>query len=262
MEKVSVLMTVYNGENVLDETIQPILNQTYSNIEFVIVNDGSADRSSEIIQAYADQDPRIVFVNRSENKGRVYSLNEGLDACSGEYIAINDADDISTVTRIEEMMRFVHEKGIEKRFGVVGSSYITEDRVNGTKEGYVLKTGSFGSRVTRTRIFFGMPFIHSTFIYRKEALMSVGGFAREVTSSIDYFTLSKISTKYPIYANNIITVTRLVDGNNYFLKPEVLRKKKKNVEIIEAWEKENYRAYPVLNVIRKVKVGLQRKMHA
>ena len=83
MRKISVLMTVYNAEKMLDKSISGILNQTYKELEFVIVNDGSTDSSDSIIEKYAKQDERIVFVNRKENKGRNYSLNEGVPAAEG-----------------------------------------------------------------------------------------------------------------------------------------------------------------------------------
>ena len=245
-------MTVYNGENVIKESIPALLKQTYSNIEIVIVNDGSTDKSSEVIKEYCEQDNRIVFIDRSENKGRVYSLNEGLEHCSGDYIAINDADDISTETRIEEIMTFIQKKKIDDKFGVVGSDNITEDRTTGKRSTYKVKTGTLGNRVSVMRIFLSMPFIHSSFVYNKRALLDVGGFAREVNKSIDYFTLNKICRKYPIYAYPNVTVTRLIDGNNFFLKPEMAGQTNKNLEIIAQWQKDNFKLAPVYAWFRKV----------
>lgn len=252
MEKVSILMTVYNGANVIRESIEPLLRQTYTNIEIVIVNDGSSDDSEFIIQGYCAQDSRIVFINRTENRGRVYSLNEGLKYCTGEYVAINDADDISTETRIEEMISYIQHKRLAGKFGVVGSSNITENRTTCEKETYKIKTGTLGNRVSIARIFLGMPFIHSSFIYRKQALLDVGGFATEVTASIDYFTLNKIGRKYPIYAYPHVTVTRLIDGNNYFLKPEMTAQRNRNRKIIYQWQRKNFKLAPVYAFIRAV----------
>lgn len=256
MKKVSFLMTVYNGAKVIRESIPPIMHQTYNNIEIVIVNDGSSDDSAAIIQEYCNQDKRIVFVNRSENKGRVYSLNEGLEHCTGDYVAINDADDISTETRIEEMLAFIAKKGIEDKFGVVGSANITEDRTTGKRSTYKIKTGTLGDRVSIARIFLGMPFIHSSFIYSNHALKDVNGFANEVTSSIDYFTLNKISRNYPIYAYRGVTVIRLIDGNNYFLKPQMINKKTQNREIIHQWQNDNFKMAPLYSLIRKIRKGI------
>jgi len=96
---VSVIMAVYNAEKYLDEAIQSILIQTYEKFEFIIINDGSSDKSLEILEKYAIQDSRIVMINR-KNKGLVYSLNEGILKAKGKYIARMDADDISDPFRL------------------------------------------------------------------------------------------------------------------------------------------------------------------
>ncbi|HIP11775.1 MAG TPA: glycosyltransferase family 2 protein, partial [Arcobacter sp.] len=100
---VSVLLSVYNGEKYLDEAIESILNQTYQDFEFIIINDGSTDKSLEIIEKYKKEDNRIVVISR-ENKGLIYSLNEGISQAKGKYIARMDADDISLATRFEEQV--------------------------------------------------------------------------------------------------------------------------------------------------------------
>ena len=253
MDKVSVLMTVYNAEKMLHESIPPVLSQTYTNIEIVIVNDGSTDKSADIIDAYKRMDKRIEFINRKENKGRVYSLNEALSYCTGKYIAINDADDISKKSRIEEMISFAYKEKIEESFGVIGSRYILDDRVVDKKEEIVIKTGRLDKRVARMRIFFGMPFIHSSFIYSKKALLDVGGFASEVTSSIDYFTLLKISEKYPIYAYQNVTVTRVENGNNFFMQPAITLQNQYNKQIIDGWKREHYKNYLLLYILKSMK---------
>jgi glycosyltransferase involved in cell wall biosynthesis len=85
----------------LAEAIESILNQTYKNFEFFIVNDGSKDKSVEIIKNYMKEDDRIILINR-ENKGLIYSLNEGISIAKGNYIARMDADDMSLPERFEK----------------------------------------------------------------------------------------------------------------------------------------------------------------
>ena len=94
---ISVLMPVYNVEKYLQEAIESILNQTYSNFEFLIINDGSSDKSGEIINSYNDS--RIVYLQNNKNKGLVYTLNYGISLAKGEYIARMDGDDISLPDR-------------------------------------------------------------------------------------------------------------------------------------------------------------------
>ncbi len=102
--QITVLMPVYNASLFLREAIESILNQTYRNFEFIIINDGSTDMSESIIQGY--QDPRIVYVKNNTNKGLIYSLNKGVSLAKGIYIARMDADDISLADRFEKQISF------------------------------------------------------------------------------------------------------------------------------------------------------------
>lgn len=97
---VSVLMPVYNAAQYVQESIDSILNQTYTNIEFLIYNDGSTDNSAAIVQAAADKDPRIVFYDSNANSGYVSHLNAGLRQAKGKYIARLDADDVAHLERL------------------------------------------------------------------------------------------------------------------------------------------------------------------
>ncbi|MEH6938358.1 glycosyltransferase [Bacillus sp. JJ664] len=99
MPKVSVLMSVYNGEKFLAEAVKSILNQTFKDFEFVIIDDGSTDRSLQILQQFSDK--RIRLLQNEQNKGLVYSLNRGLEECYGEYIVRMDADDIANQHRLD-----------------------------------------------------------------------------------------------------------------------------------------------------------------
>ncbi len=104
---ISVLMPVYNGEKYLNEAIDSILNQTYTDFEFIILNDGSTDRTEEIILSY--DDPRIVYVKNKENLQIVKTLNKGIALAKGKYIARMDADDISLPERFKKQVGFMEE---------------------------------------------------------------------------------------------------------------------------------------------------------
>jgi glycosyltransferase involved in cell wall biosynthesis len=96
--KVTVLMPVYNAEVYLRKSIESILNQTFTNLEFIIFNDGSTDGSAAIVSSY--DDPRIYFINNQVNLGYARCLNTGLSIAKGEYIARMDADDVSLPNRL------------------------------------------------------------------------------------------------------------------------------------------------------------------
>jgi glycosyltransferase involved in cell wall biosynthesis len=104
--KVSILMAVYNGEKYLHESISSILNQTFQNFEFLIIDDGSTDATLEIIRKYIQQDSRIRLYANSHH-GLIESLNYGLLHASGEYIARMDADDLSLSSRLEKQVDFL-----------------------------------------------------------------------------------------------------------------------------------------------------------
>ena len=100
---ISVVMPVYNGEKYLKDAIDSILNQTHTDFEFIIVNDGSTDNTANIIDSYVDS--RIIHV-RQENRGLPKALNVGASISKGEYIARMDADDISLPNRLKSQYLF------------------------------------------------------------------------------------------------------------------------------------------------------------
>lgn len=107
MPKISVIMPVYNGEKFLRQAIESILNQTFTDFEFLIFNDGSTDSSAEIIKSYSDK--RIRFFNSKENEGLVFQLNKGIDEAIGEYIARMDADDVALPERFSKQIKFLEK---------------------------------------------------------------------------------------------------------------------------------------------------------
>lgn len=104
---VSVVMSVYNGEKYLRAAVESILNQTYKNLEFLIINDGSTDKTMEILKTYDDK--RIRILDNDGNKGLIYSLNRGFREAKGKYIARMDADDIALENRFYDQVKYLEE---------------------------------------------------------------------------------------------------------------------------------------------------------
>ncbi len=115
---VSIIMPVYNGEKYLKEAIDSILYQTYTNFEFIIIDDCSTDQSVKIISSYTDS--RIHFHQNNENLNLIKTLNLGLHVAKGDYIARMDQDDISMFDRIEKQVLFLEAN---KHVGLVGSAF-------------------------------------------------------------------------------------------------------------------------------------------
>ena len=95
MPLVSVIMPVYNGKRYLAEAIESILAQTFTDFEFIIIDDGSNDRSPQIALSYAEQDDRIRLIKLESNRGVADARNQGMAVASGEFIAVMDCDDHS-----------------------------------------------------------------------------------------------------------------------------------------------------------------------
>src|SRR5690606_20575239 len=109
--KITVLMCVYNGQRYLREAIDSILNKTYSDFEFLIVDDGSTDDTLKILKSYKDS--RIKLVLNDNNIGLTKSLNKGLMLAKGEYIARMDADDISVKNRLLAQLNFMQQNNYD-----------------------------------------------------------------------------------------------------------------------------------------------------
>ena len=113
---VTVLMPVYNGEKYLKEAIESILNQTFKDFEFLIINDGSTDNSVKIIQSFNDL--RIRLIHNESNIGLIKTLNKGLKLSNGKYIARMDCDDVSLPKRLSVQINFMEK---HPEIGVCGS---------------------------------------------------------------------------------------------------------------------------------------------
>lgn len=109
MPKISVVMSTYNRPKYVKEAIESILNQTYTDFEFIIIDDCSTDNTADIINKYVSKDERIIFVRNKTNRGLIYSLNHGFTMAKGEYIARMDDDDISEPTRFEKQVKYLDE---------------------------------------------------------------------------------------------------------------------------------------------------------
>ena len=125
--RITVLMSVYNGEKHLSEAIDSILQQTFTDFEFLIIDDGSLDNTRAILQRYSKKDGRIRVVRNDKNLGLTKSLNLGIDLAKGEYIARMDADDISLPTRFARQVAFMDT---HPKVGVVGSYTLKQYKEN------------------------------------------------------------------------------------------------------------------------------------
>ena len=129
MKKISIIVPVYQAEKYISKCIESIVNQTYKNLEIILIDDGSTDRSGEICDEYGKKDNRIVVVH-NKNKGVSVARNCGLDIATGDYITFVDSDDYIDLQMYSEMMKVVEKyscdvvmcdciKEFEKKFHLV-----------------------------------------------------------------------------------------------------------------------------------------------
>lgn len=110
---ISIVVPVYNAENYLEECLDSLLNQTYSNIEIICINDKSTDKSLEIIKNYMCLDKRIKLIDKVKNEGVIAARNDAYKICTGNFICNVDSDDFLEQTSIEEVYKFLKEENLE-----------------------------------------------------------------------------------------------------------------------------------------------------
>jgi len=188
---VSIVTSVHNGEIYLEESIDSILQQTYTNFEFIIIDDGSYDKTPEILNSYV-KDNRIRIFKNPQKLGLSKSFNLGVKKSSGEYIARHDADDISIKNRL-----FVqkHYLDLHQDVAIVSSSNIY---INQLGEVISVANREANPTITRWRLFFSNPIIHSSTMFRKSIVISCGGYDENLKHSEDYDLWCRIAEQYPI----------------------------------------------------------------
>jgi len=188
MSKISVLMPVYNGEKYLKQAINSVLNQSFKDFEFIIVDDGSKDGSENIIKSFNDK--RIRYYKK-KHSGIANTLNFGIEKSKGEYIARMDADDICEKDRFKIQIDYL-TKNSEIALLSSWASLINENnKVIGTYDYTPLSW-----KIIKLKSFFHNPFIHSTIILKKEILQKVDGY-KNFKYGEDYELWTRIIYKYP-----------------------------------------------------------------
>jgi len=124
--KVSIVMPAYNAEVDIEESINSVLNQTLVDFELILIEDGSTDRTKEIIKEFAKKDPRIKLVLHKENQKIIQSLNDGLKVARGQYIARLDSDDIAAPDRLERQYIYLQQHPETYLIGT-GAYFIDEE---------------------------------------------------------------------------------------------------------------------------------------
>ncbi len=199
---ISVLMSVYNGEKYLRKSINSILNQTFTNFEFIIINDGSTDNTANILKSI--QDPRIKVINQ-ENKGLPISLNNGIKVSRGKYIARMDADDISLPERLFLQVDFLEN---HCDYMMVGTNvYVIDDN-----DIVIFKMAHPSDDLgIKWLCLFDSPFVHSSVMIRKEIINKANNYREEQNYFVeDYDLWSRI-----VYDGKVANLKEIVHLYRY-----------------------------------------------
>lgn len=177
LPSISVIMPVWNGEKYLREAVDSILNQSFTDLELLVIDDGSTDATPEILRSYTDRRLRL---HRLEHAGIVVALNHGLAHARSEWIARLDADDVSEPRRLELQWRAVTR---------YADTVLCHAAVTFFGEG----KGLIGpARLPRSRSFTALrlcyqcPVVHSTVLFKKAAALAVGGYLHEERHAEDF----------------------------------------------------------------------------
>jgi len=216
--KFSVVMPVHNGDRFLKEAIDSILNQTFTNFEFIIIDDGSTDKSAEIINSYTDQ--RIRYYKNKENLGISKSLNVGIGLAEADYIARMDSDDICYTDRLQKQYDFIsaHPDG---SFYTCYAQEVTEDRK-------IIALSRFNPQHYFHSITFSCWIYHPTMVYRKDAVESIGKYtvpysedfelAWQLTRKFKHYHLPEVLLDYRVNSESLWQVTKKDEYKRSFLE--------------------------------------------
>ncbi|MEW6533127.1 MAG: glycosyltransferase [Thermodesulfobacteriota bacterium] len=180
---ITVLLSVFNGRRFVREAVESILAQTFQDFEFLIIDDGSTEPISELINSY--QDPRIRLV-RQENRGLARSLNRGIEEATGEFIARMDADDVSAPRRLEVQHEAI---SLNRDLDLVGSFFrVIDDRGEVVEEKQIL----IDEYYRLWRLQFHNNYAHGSIMFRKSAVAVAGMYNEQLRVAQDYDLWSRV----------------------------------------------------------------------
>jgi glycosyltransferase involved in cell wall biosynthesis len=190
--RVSVVMGAYNGERFLRPAIESIINQTFRDFELIVVDDCSTDSTPQILGEFKDD--RIRVVRNEHNLGIAETLNKGIAVARGEYVALQDHDDISLPTRLECQLAFFEKHA---QVGMVGSSCNVIDEVGSLVPYWPVE---YDDANLRWALLWRCAFFHTSLMVRHRALEEVGGYSSDPKYRFaeDYDLMSRVALRHAV----------------------------------------------------------------
>jgi glycosyltransferase involved in cell wall biosynthesis len=203
---VTVLMSVYDGERHLRESVESILDQTLTDFELLVVDDASTDGSRAIVDSYGD--PRVRVLTNEANVGLTRSLNRGLREAGGAYVARQDADDVSEPHRLERQRDLLDRR---PGLALVASHYRRIDE-NGRHAGD--RPVPTETRDIRWRLLFVNAFTHSSVTFRRDVVLELGGYDERFRYAQDFELWSRLARCHAVAAvpETLVSYRRSADS--------------------------------------------------
>ncbi len=206
--KVSVAITTYNEEDHIEDALESLINQSYSSFEIVVVDDGSEDRTGEILADYEDSERiRVIYSNHI---GRSGALNTAIDKARGEYIAIVDPDDISEENRLELQAEYLDQ---HPDVGIVGSAYVAQNKIR--SESYVREYPTDDTDIRHAMAKY-IPIPHSSMMARRTALVRSGLYDGTRQAIVDLDLMIRVAANYKLANLSEPLITRSIREESNF----------------------------------------------
>jgi glycosyltransferase involved in cell wall biosynthesis len=212
--RISVIMPVYNSEDTVYFSIKSVLNQSYSNFDFIIVNDGSADNSENIILSFKDE--RIKYF-KVEHKGRSSASNYGISKATGEYVARIDADDMFLSDKLTKQMQYL---GIHPEVDIMSGWSVFYDNT-----GFLRFWKSPDSDLKiKEKLMYLNPINHSSVVCKRDIFVKLSGYDENLDINEDYDLWLRASKHFQFYCLREYLVFSLLNEDNF--------KKKYNEDLV------------------------------
>lgn len=225
--RLSVIMSAYNEKEIwLKQSIESVLNQTFSDFEFLIILDNpNAENLKNLIKSYSERDARIRFYVNEKNSGLVYSLNRALNLARGEYIVRMDADDISEIDRFEKEFKVLTSEKLD----LVGSMITIIDE-NDKENGFMNIYGTTPDTCVKS-LKYRSCIVHPTWMFRKKLVDNFGGYYNVPTAE-DYEFLCRMA----------VNGAKMKNINDNLLK---YRRRESGISL-----KNSYQQYQIARIVR------------
>lgn len=242
--RVTILTVCFNSENTIEDTIKSVINQSYQDIEYIVIDGKSNDSTLEIVNRYHQYISRVVS---EKDKGMYDACNKGISIAKGEIIGILNSDDVlAHKDVIRNVVRKFQEEGSDALYGDL--KYVAQDDLRKTLRYW--KSGGF----RKSRFLFGWMPPHPTFYIRKEAYAKHGGFNLKLRSAADYELMLRMLFKNKVSVSYLPEVMVLMrDGG--MSNATMTNRLKANQEDQSAWRMNDLKAYfftTWLKPIRKI----------